>query len=151
MNRVVLVGRLTRDPELRMTPNGTPVCTFSIAVDRRFARRSEENGQPTADFIPIVTWQKTAEFCNQYFSKGRRIGLEGRIQTRNYEAKDGTKRYVTEVVADNVEFVDSKNSSGDNGGFNRSNFASDDGFNNVPAANTNNAIGSPIDDENIPF
>ncbi|MBR3622815.1 MAG: single-stranded DNA-binding protein [Selenomonadaceae bacterium] len=151
MNRVILVGRLTRDPELRMTPNGTPVGTFSVAVDRRFARRNEENGQPTADFIPIVTWQKTAEFCNQYFTKGLRVAIEGRIQTRNYEAKDGTKRYVTEVVADNVEFADGKNGNGYNGGFNRSNYESDDGFNNAPAANTNSAIGSPIDDENIPF
>ena len=77
--------------------------------------------------------------------------MEGRIQTRNYEAKDGTKRYVTEVVADNVEFVDSKNSSGDGGGFGRSNYGADDGFNNAPAISTNSAIGSPIEDENIPF
>lgn len=104
MNRVVLIGRLTKDPELRFTPGkGTAVCTFNLAVDRRIKK---ENGSKDADFIPVVVWGKQAENTVNYVGKGRLIGISGRIQTRNYEAKDGTKRYVTEVVADEVQFLD---------------------------------------------
>ena len=106
MNRVVLVGRLTRDPELRFTPGtGRAVASFTLAVNRRF----KSQGQPDADFIPIVVWGKIAENTANYVSKGRLVGVSGSIQTRSYEAKDGTRRYVTEVVADSVEFLESKN------------------------------------------
>ena len=116
MNKVILIGRLTRDPEVRYTQSGIAVCTFTLAVDRRYARKAENNGQPTADFIPIVAWRKLAEICGNNLTKGRRISVEGSMQVRNYEAQDGTKRYVTEVIADEIEFLDSKNSGQGDGG-----------------------------------
>ena len=106
MNKVILMGRLTRDPEVRYTTNNnTLVASFSLAVNRRFARQGEER---QADFINIVAWDKTGEFCSKYFKKGQQVGVIGRIQTRNYDDKDGKKVYVTEVVADNFEFLESK-------------------------------------------
>ena len=103
MNKVILMGRLTRDPEVRYTTtNNTLVATFPIAVNRRFARQGEER---QADFINIVAWDKTGEFCSKYFKKGMQVAVTGRIQTRNYDGQDGKKVYVTEVVADNVEFL----------------------------------------------
>lgn len=111
MNKVILIGRLTRDPEVRYTQSGKAVATFTLAVDRRFARRDAGDGQPTADFIPIVCWQKLAEVCGNNLVKGRRVGIEGRMQVRSYDAQDGSKRYITEVVAEEVEFLDSKNSA----------------------------------------
>ena len=104
MNNVCLVGRLTRDPETRITPNGLAVTRFSVAVDRRFKR----DGEQTADFINCVSFGKTAEFIEKYFSKGQRIGLTGRIQTGSYTNKEGKKIYTTDVIAENVEFVESK-------------------------------------------
>ncbi|MBQ6825521.1 MAG: single-stranded DNA-binding protein [Clostridia bacterium] len=106
-NLVVLTGRLTADPELKTTPNGTSVTTFSIAVDRRY--RSGEERQ--TDFITIVAWRQTAEFVSKYFKKGSLIGIEGSIQTRRYQDKDGNNRNVFEVVANNVQFVESKRDS----------------------------------------
>ena len=116
MNNVSLIGRLTADPELKHTQSGLAYTRFSIAVDRQFVRQGEER---QADFINIVCWNKTAEFVCKYFNKGRRIALNGRIQTGSYTDRDGNKRYTTDVVADNVEFCDSKpESSGGNGGYN---------------------------------
>lgn len=106
MNKVVLIGRLTKDPELKFVPGtGTAVTTCTLAVDRRF----KKEGQQEADFVPIVIWGKIAETTANYMSKGRLMGVSGRIQTRSYDAKDGTKRYVTEVVADEVQFLDKGN------------------------------------------
>lgn len=103
MNRVVLIGRLTKDPDLQFLPgNGTAVTKFTLAVDRRF----KKEGQQEADFVPIVVWNKQAESAANYLNKGKLVGISGRIQTRNYEAKDGTRRYVTEVVADEVQFLE---------------------------------------------
>lgn len=107
MNKVILIGRLTKDPELRFTTSNTAVCQFSIAVDRKY----KSEGQPTADFINIVAWRSTAEFVSKYFNKGSRIAIVGQIQTRNYDDKDGKKVYVTEVIADEVEFCESKSNS----------------------------------------
>lgn len=104
MNKVILIGRLVKDPEMRYTQSGKGVCSFVLAVDRRFSKE----GQQTADFIPIVAWNKLAEICGNNLVKGRRISVEGRMQVRNYDVQDGTKRYVTEVIADEVEFLDSK-------------------------------------------
>jgi single-strand DNA-binding protein len=104
MNKVILIGRLVKDPEMRYTQSGKGVCSFVLAVDRRFSKE----GQQTADFIPIVAWNKLADICGNNLVKGRRISVEGRMQVRNYDAQDGTKRYVTEVIADEVEFLDSK-------------------------------------------
>ena len=104
INRTVLIGRLTNDPELRTTQSGAKVCQYTLAVNRN--RKAE--GQPDADFINCVSWNKTAELMNQYLSKGALIGIEGRIQTRNYDNQSGQKVYVTEVITDSVQFLESK-------------------------------------------
>lgn len=105
MNKVILMGRLTKDPEVRYTQtNNTQVTSFTLAVNRRF----KKEGQPDADFINIVAWSKTAEFCSKYFKKGQQVGVIGRIQTRNWEDDQGQKHYVTEVVAEEAYFADSK-------------------------------------------
>ena len=106
MNKVVLMGRLTRDPEVRYTQtNNTLVASFSLAVNRRFARQGEER---QADFINVVAWSKTGEFCSKYFKKGQQVGVIGRIQTRNWDDDQGQKHYATEVVAEEAYFADSK-------------------------------------------
>lgn len=105
MNIVALVGRLTRDPEMRQTQSGISVASFTVAVDRRY---TNNDGQREADFIACVAWRQTAEFVAKYFTKGQRIGLTGSLQTRQYTAQDGSKRTVCEVVAENVEFVERK-------------------------------------------
>lgn len=106
MNKVVLMGRLTRDPEVRYTQtNNTLVASFSLAVNRRFARQGEER---QADFINIVAWSKTGEFCSKYFKKGQQVGVIGRLQTRTWDDEQGQKHYVTEVVAEEAYFADSK-------------------------------------------
>lgn len=107
MNKVFLIGRLTRDPELRYTSSNIAVATFSIAVDRNFSNAA---GEREADFINIVVWRKQAENVKNYMHKGSQVAIDGRIQTRSYDDTDGKKRYVTEVVADNVQFLDSKGS-----------------------------------------
>ena len=143
LNNVVLIGRLTRDPELRYIPNsGTPVTTFTLAVDKQLSREKrqefESKGQPTADFINIVVWGRPAENCANYLSKGLLAAVQGRIQSRSYDGNDGIRRYVTEVVANNVEFLEWKDD-------NRRNFNSPD--NDFPGIDG----FEPIDDENIPF
>jgi len=107
VNKVMLVGRLTRDPELKTTGTGKSVATFSLAVDRRF----KSEGQPTADFFNIVAWGKQAEIICQYLSKGRQLAISGRLQTRSYTAQDNTKRYVTEVVLEEFTFIGSARDS----------------------------------------
>lgn len=117
LNRIVLMGRLTRDPELRRTQNGTAVASFSVACDRDYAAQGAER---ETDFIDIVAWRGTAEFVEKYFSKGRMIVVGGRLQIRNWQDKEGNKRRSAEVVADNVYFGDSKRDSADGGSFNQS-------------------------------
>jgi single-strand DNA-binding protein len=102
INRVVLLGRLAKDVELKYTPNGTAVATFTLAVDRR---QSNAQGEKETDFLPIVVWSKLAELCSQYLKKGQQAALEGRIQVRSYENKEGKRVYVTEIVAENVQFL----------------------------------------------
>lgn len=111
MNVTILVGNLTRDPELRMTQSQTAVCSFTLAVTRKYKSAS---GEREADFIPCVAWRKTAELINQYVRKGHRLGVVGSIQTRSWDADDGTRRYVTEVVVDEIEFLQPKESSQQN-------------------------------------
>jgi len=111
MNKIMLIGRFTKDPELRYTKSGTAVASFTLAVNRRFAN---QDGEREADFINCVAWSKTAEFIAQYFKKGQAIGLEGRLQVRSYEGNDGQRRWVSEVVAEQAEFVGSKNDSKSN-------------------------------------
>ena len=108
MNKVILIGRLTRDPELRYTGSNTPVATFSLAVNRSF---TNQNGEREADFINVVIWDKQAENVAKYLTKGRLVAVEGRIQTRNYDNNEGKKVYVTEVVALSVQFLESKGSN----------------------------------------
>ena len=106
MNKVILMGRLTRDPEVRYTQtNNTLVASFSLAVNRRFARQGEER---QADFINIVAWSKTGEFCSKYFKKGQQVGVIGRIQTRSWDDEQGQKRYATEVIAEEAYFAEGK-------------------------------------------
>ena len=147
MNNVVLIGRLTRDPELRYIPgSGTAVSTFSLAVDKNLSRdkkqEMESKNQPTADFIRIVVWGKTAENCANYLAKGRLVAVQGRIQTGSYDDKDGKKVYTTEVVAQNVEFLEwgdsNKSSDSNSSDSNSSNFGGIDGFH-------------PTDNDDIPF
>lgn len=148
MNNVVLIGRLTRDPELRYIPNsGTPVANFSLAVDKQLSKEKKQEfevrGEPTADFINIVVWNKPAESCANYLSKGLKVAIQGRLQSRSYEANDGTRRYVTEVVAERVEFLEWKDDSATGNAYNNQNTSQQDdrapyGF-------------EPVDDTNIPF
>lgn len=131
MNSVQLVGRFTRDPEIRYTDNGTSIARFSVAVERKYKSENGEN----ADFINCIAFGKTAEFIEKYFSKGQRIGLNGRIQTGSYMNQEGQKIYTTDVIAESVEFVESKGSGqqGENtSGRVTPDIASNDGFMNIP-------------------
>ena len=139
LNKVILMGRITRDPELKYTPSNVAVCSFSIAIDRRYARPGE---QKQTDFINIVTWRNTAEFVSKYFVKGQMINVCGSLQTRTWDDAQGVKHYATEVVADEVNFC----------GDNRSGAVQQDnsqGFNQAPA---NNSGFAPMDtDDDLPF
>ena len=144
MNKAILIGNLTRDPEARTTSGGTPVTTFTLAVNRRF---TNAQGVREADFINIVTWRQTAELCARYLSKGRKVAVEGSIQVRSYDAQDGSKRYVTEVIADNVEFLGSR----EDGGSRQGNYAPAS-----PAPAPRNAAPASsdfteVDDDELPF
>ena len=148
MNHVVLIGRLTRDPELRYIPNtGTAVSTFSLAVDKPLSKEKRQemiaNNQPTADFINIVVWGKMAENCATYLAKGRLVAIQGRIQSRSYDDKEGRRVYVTEVVANNVEFLEWGDSPYRNTG---SDFydSPDAGFSGIEGFH-------PTDNDDIPF
>lgn len=127
MNKAMVLGRLTRDPEVRYTSTGKIVCSCSLAVDRPF---TNAEGQREADFLPIVVWGKAAEMCGNSLSKGHRILVEGRIQVRNYESKEGQKRYVTEIIASSVEFIERKSESANRG------IKPPDGVNNYSNANS---------------
>lgn len=145
MNSVQLVGRFTRDPDVRYTDGGSTVARFTLACDRRFKRDGEDN----ADFISCVAFGKTAEFIEKYFMKGQRIGLNGRIQTGSYVNQEGTKVYTTDVIAENVEFVESKASAAENGmgGYQpvsrpQPSSAIGDGFMDIPDG---------VEDDGLPF
>ena len=139
MNKVVLMGRLTKDPEVRYTQtNNTLVASFSLAINRRFVRQGEER---QADFINIVAWNKTGEFCSKYFKKGQQVGIIGRIQTRNWEDDNKVKHYVTEVVAEEAYFADSKKD-----GSGSSNFANT--FGNEVSENSEFSVSS---EDELPF
>ena len=102
MNKVILIGNLASDPESRTTQSGVAQCSFRLAVQRRF---KGANGERETDFLPVVCWRQTAEFAQRYLAKGRKVAVDGRIQTRSYDAQDGSKRYVTEIIADSVEAI----------------------------------------------
>ena len=144
MNKVVLMGRLTRDPEVRYTQtNNTLVASFSLAVNRRFARQGEER---QADFINIVAWAKTGEFCSKYFKKGQQVGVIGRIQTRTWDDDQGTKHYVTEVVAEEAYFADSKRDSYDSGEAFTNNFGD-----TMPGSTDTSSDFEVSSDDDLPF
>ena len=128
LNHIIIMGRLTRDPELRRTQNGTAVTSFSLAVDRDFKSQS---GEKETDFIDVVAWRSTAEFVHQYFSKGRMAVVEGRLQIRDWKDQNGNNRRSAEVVAENVYFGDSKRDGGNNAGPAAS--APTGGYNRAPA------------------
>ena len=148
MNNVVLIGRLTRDPELRYIPNsGNAVSTFTLAVDKNLSRDKkqelESKNQPTADFIRIVVWGKQAENCANYLAKGRLIAVNGRIQTGSYDDKDGKRVYTSDVVANNVEFLEWGDSANKGDNSNQSN-QSDSGYSGIEGFH-------PTDNDDIPF
>lgn len=131
MNKAILVGRLTRDPEVRYSSgeNGTAVGRYTLAIDRRFKRENE----PTADFIPCVVFGRSAEFAEKYFRQGMRVSVSGRIQTGSYTNKDGVRVYTTEVIVEEQEFAESRREQEQNGrGRNSDEYAGDDGFMNIP-------------------
>ena len=140
MNKAILIGRLTRDPELRYTSSNRAVCQFTVAIDRPFTNQS--TGQREADFINCVVWGKQAENLAKYCTKGSLIGVSGRIQTRNYDGQDGRKVYVTEVVASNITFLGSKNNSTN---------SSEPSFEDIPTSNTNNESFDTTDLTEDPF
>lgn len=164
MNVVSIVGRLTRDPELRYTQSGLATARFSVAVDRGLSREKKQEaqakGQPTADFINVVAFGKTAELAGQYLAKGRQVAVQGRMQTGSYVAQDGSKRYTTDVVVDRLEFI---------GGVQQTNGPQpNDSFNQMPPQQNNSLQhnnemnnserdygmemdGLPLNDEDIPF
>lgn len=147
MNNVTLVGRLTKDPDQRTTQSGIAVTSFTVAVQRRF---KDADGNYQADFINCVAWRTTAEFIAKYFSKGMKIGICGTLQTRSYEDTDGKRRYVTEVVTEQAEFVESK---GDRQGNNSPDYGLRDGLNDAPSDNFENDLNDfqPLDDSELPF
>ncbi|MGD8188534.1 single-stranded DNA-binding protein [Brevibacillus ginsengisoli] len=146
LNRVILIGRLVRDPELRYTPNGTAVTTWTLAVNR--SRKQE--GQQEADFINIVAWSKLADLCANYLKKGKQAAVEGRIQSRSYDNKEGKKVYVTEVVAENVQFLGSKDDgNGFDTGFSGESKPASKGNDYDPFADAGKPIN--ISDDDLPF
>ena len=140
---MILVGNLTRDPELITTTNGVSLCRFSLAVQRRFAG---PDGEREADFVNIVVWRAQADNCYKYLKKGSKCGVVGSLQTRSYDAQDGTKRYSTDVVADEVEFLSTKGSS-------NSEEMSEPTEAGSKSSGKNDIVNKfePIDDDNLPF
>lgn len=147
LNRIVLIGRLTRDPELRFTPNGHAVCSFTLAVDRPF---TNQDGNRETDFINIVVWNKQGENCAQYLAKGRLAAVDGRLQIRSYDGNDGQRRYVTEVIADNVRFLSSRNeNSGYDSGASRGANSYEPPSPSVAAASFEDNM--PLTSDDLPF
>ena len=131
MNKCILIGNLTKDPEITTTSNGVSVCRFTLAVTRRFAN---SEGERDTDFISIVAWRALADNCHKFIKKGSKVAVVGNIQSRSYDATDGTKRYVTEIVAEEVEFLNTRNDSG------------------IPAEKKDEVTElEPIDDDSLPF
>ena len=146
MNKVILVGRLVKDPEVKTTQSQVAVCSFTIAVDRKFKSAS---GERQSDFISCVAWRQQAEFLGRYFQKGSRVAIVGNIQSRTYDDPQGKKVYVTEVVVDEVEFVDSKRESGGNAGYEAPKTAT---INPPPAPAVDSGFYPTMDDDTtLPF
>ena len=146
MNKVFLIGRLTREPELRYTTSGTPVCQVNIAVNRIGAKENEQQ----ADFINVVVWDKMGENLAKYQTKGSQIAVEGKIQTRNYDGNDGKKVYVTEVVASNIQYLDSKKENNNTTTTNDLPIQNNDTYSQLGNSFTAEEIDT-IKDEDLPF
>ncbi len=125
LNRVILMGRITQDLELRQTPNGTSTVTFNVAVDRNY---QSQNGERQTDFITCVAWRQQAEFITKYFSKGRMIAIEGNLRTRTYDDKNGSRHYVTEVFVDSVSFTGEPKQGGSQGGYQQGGYQNNGGY-----------------------
>lgn len=145
MNKAILMGRLTRDPEMRTTSGQVSVCTFTLAVDRRF---KNQNGERQADFIPVVAWRQQADFCGKYFRKGSRMVVVGSIQTRNWDDQEGKKHYATEVIADEIYFAESRKGEG---GGTYEGPANGNAAPPAPAAAGDGFFPAPDDDTSLPF
>lgn len=160
MNRVFLIGNLTKDPELRSTQSGVSVCNFTIAVNRRF---KNANGQQETDYLNIIAWRQLAELCSKYLAKGRKVAVTGSIQTRTYEAKDGSKRTAWDIVADEVEFLSANQNSGaPSGDYSKAAEPSAPGAYTTAASKDSGTAYAPqphndfggftqVDDEELPF
>lgn len=143
LNKVILMGRITQDLEVRQTPSGVSVLSFTVAVQRNFARQGEER---QTDFINCVAWRQQAEFIGKYFSKGRMIAIEGNLRTRTYDDKNGTKHYVTEVFVDNVSFTGEKSEGGyQQGGYQQNGYSNN--YANQQSAPQNNYNNAPSNDD----
>ncbi|MEL7571046.1 MAG: single-stranded DNA-binding protein [Eubacteriaceae bacterium] len=143
LNKVVLIGRLTKDPEVRYTNANTPVASFTLAVNRNFKNK---DGNYDADFINIVAWRKLAELCSSSLHKGSLIAITGRIQTSSFEAKDGTRRYTTDVLADEIAFLEKKSAKTYDSADDNALFEKQDNNYGIPVDGFN-----PIDDDDLPF
>jgi len=150
MNKVYLIGNLTRDPEMRSTNTGIPVCNFSIAVNRRF--RNAQTGQQETDFFNIVAWRQLAELCSRYLAKGRKVAVSGSIQTRTYEAQDGSKRTAFDIVADEVEFLSAAQGSASSGDYaSPMSSPAPAPRQQAPAFSPADAGFTQVDDDELPF
>ena len=150
MNKVYLIGNLTRDPEMRSTNTGISVCNFSIAVNRRF--RNAQTGQQETDFFNIVAWRQLAELCSRYLAKGRKVAVSGSIQTRSYEAQDGSKRTAFDIVADEVEFLSAAQGNASSGDYAAmSSPAPVAPRAQAPAFSPADAGFTQVDDDELPF
>lgn len=152
MNKVFLIGNLTKDPEMRSTQSGVAVCNFSLAVNRRF--RNPQTGQQETDFLNVIAWRQLAELCGKYLAKGRKVVVTGSIQTRTYETKDGSKRTAWDIVADEVEFLTSQNqqsSTQSTPGHNTTAASKDSGTAYAPQPHNDFGGFTQADDEELPF
>ncbi len=139
MNKILLIGNVASDVELKKTQSGVSVCTFKLAVQRKFKNAA---GEREADFLPVVTWRQLADLCAKYLAKGRKCAVSGSLQTRSYDAQDGSKRYVTEIVADEVEFLSPRDSAAQNGAT---------GATEANAQQPDSAGFSEVTDDDLPF
>ena len=151
MNKVFLIGNLVRDPEVRATQSGISVCNFTVAVNRRFKK---ENGEQETDFLNVIAWRQLAELCSKYLAKGRKVAVTGSIQTRTYEAKDGSKRTAWDIVADEVEFLSPQNqqsSTQSAPGAYTTAASKDNGTAYAPQPHNDFGGFTQVDDEGLPF
>ena len=147
MNKVFLIGNLTKDPEMRSTQSGVAVCNFTIAVNRRF---KNANGKQETDFLNVIAWRQLAELCGKYLAKGRKVAVTGSIQTRTYEAKDGSKRTAWDIVADEVEFLTAQNQQSAPGAYTTA-ASKDSGTAYAPQPHNDFGGYTQVDDEELPF